>query len=321
MEYTTKIGTDIEEAAYWLSKGVCVAIPTETVYGLAANALEPEAVLRIFETKNRPHFDPLIIHVADAARVSDFSQEIPEQIRRLIDAFWPGPLTVLLERNEVVPDLVCSGLPRAAFRAPAHPLAQDLLRNLPFPLAAPSANPFGYISPTTAQHVADQLGGRIPYILDGGACGIGLESTIVGMEADGLHVYRLGGTPLETLEAVVGSLVESVAQNSNPSAPGMLSTHYAPRKKLLLSNFDRIPAENQLGVLQFDGGSQFFKDDQRVVARLVLSETGDLKEAAQTLFAQLRSLDSSEADVLVAEKCPDEFLGKAINDRLKRAAV
>ena len=179
-----EVGVDIERAAAFLSKGQLVAIPTETVYGLAGNALDVKAVSSIFETKNRPSFDPLILHVASLEQISPFVSEFPEKLKRLAEAFWPGPLTVLLARKASVPDLVTSGLDRVAVRVPNHPLTLALLVQLDFPLAAPSANPFGYISPTQAGHVDAQLGTQIPYILDGGVCAVGLESTIVGMEGE-----------------------------------------------------------------------------------------------------------------------------------------
>ena len=319
--FKTRIGTDLEEAEYWLKKDKCVAIPTETVYGLAANALHEASVLSIFETKNRPQFDPLIVHVASKEDLEPFTRSVPPRGLDLIEAYWPGPLTILLERTTRIPDLVCSGLPRAAFRAPAHPVSHALLERLPFPLAAPSANPFGYISPTTAEHVRDQLGGKIPYILDGGPSEIGLESTIVGFEKGDLCVYRLGGLSLEALESTAGSAVQKIAKSSNPAAPGMLTTHYAPRKPLLLRDFAVIPVSARVGVLQFQKSSAFFAEDPRVVKRLILSEKGDLEQAAQRLFALLRELDQSEAEYIVAEKCPESFLGRAINDRLSRASV
>jgi L-threonylcarbamoyladenylate synthase len=176
----TKIGLDVALAAQWLHASEPVAIPTETVYGLAGNALDVAAVARIFEVKNRPTFDPLIVHVASVAAVKAHVIDFPAAARQLAAHFWPGPLTLLLPKQPHIPDLVTAGLPRVAIRVPVHPLTRTLLERLPFPLAAPSANPFGYISPTTAQHVYDQLNGLIPYILDGGPCQVGLESTIVG---------------------------------------------------------------------------------------------------------------------------------------------
>ncbi|MCS7037642.1 MAG: L-threonylcarbamoyladenylate synthase [Saprospiraceae bacterium] len=321
--FQTQIGADVAEAARWLEAGQCVAIPTETVYGLAANALDTAAVARIYEVKNRPTFDPLIVHVLDAASAETYVEDFPAMLRRLAENFWPGPLTVLLPKKAVIPDLVTSGLPRVALRAPAHPVARQLLARLSFPLAAPSANPFGYISPTTAQHVYDQLQGQIPYILDGGPCTVGVESTIVGVEDGALVVYRLGGVAVEAIEeAAKTSVTVRQHSTSNPTAPGMLTTHYAPRKRLLLwpsANDWPVPAAGQnLGLLLFKR-RQTLPPHTRCV---VLSNEGDLSEAAQRLFSALRTLDNAnDVEVIWAEQCPDIGLGRAINDRLRRAAA
>ena len=230
-----QLGTNLTQARRLLEQGQVVAIPTETVYGLAANALAAAAVARIFATKARPHFDPLIVHAHSLEQVCTFTQEIPPLAQRLAAAFWPGPLTLLLPRAACIPDLVTAGLPHVAVRLPRHPLAQQLLQSLPFPLAAPSANPFGYISPTTAQHVAQQLGDRIPYIIDGGPCAVGLESTIVGFSPTGAPVvHRLGGITVEELTDVVGPVQVNNQPTSNPRAPGQLTSHYAPRTPLRL---------------------------------------------------------------------------------------
>ncbi len=206
------IGTNIQTAAELLRKGEVVAIPTETVYGLAANAYNEAAVLKIFQAKQRPAFDPLIVHVHSLEQVKEvvsFSELTRKDMRKEAEAlmvkFWPGPLTLVLPKSDRVPDLVTSGLDTVAVRMPAHPMALELLRSLDFPLAAPSANPFGYVSPTTAQHVADQLGDKIPYILDGGPCTVGVESSIIGWEseADQWVLYRPGGTPVAEIEAVM----------------------------------------------------------------------------------------------------------------------
>lgn len=297
-----------------------MAIPTETVYGLAANALDPAAVVKIFEIKNRPAFDPLIVHVPGVEAVEQYAEEMPAPLRALAERFWPGPLTLLLPKRELIPDLVTSGLPRVALRAPAHPLAQALLRQLPFPLAAPSANPFGYISPTTARHVHDQLQGKIPYILDGGPCRIGLESTITGIEDGQVTVYRVGGLAIEAIEEVAGPVRIMLNQSSNPAAPGMLKSHYAPRKLLILGDI----AENMHHYSYKKVGILAFREKRPLPAgaiEIVLSETGDLAEAAQNLFGALRMLDQSAAEAILAETVPEEGLGRAINDRLRRAAA
>jgi L-threonylcarbamoyladenylate synthase len=188
----TIIGEIIQEAKSFLLDGNIVAIPTETVYGLAGNALDPAAVLQIFTAKERPAFDPLIVHISSIDKVELYAHSIPSQAYDLMHEFWPGPLTIVLPKNSIIPDIVTSGLDTVGLRIPNHPTTIKLLKQLDFPLAAPSANPFGYISPTSAQHVFDQLGGKIPYILDGGICDVGVESTIVGFENDKCLIYRLG---------------------------------------------------------------------------------------------------------------------------------
>jgi L-threonylcarbamoyladenylate synthase len=319
-QFSTQVSTDVAEAVRHLEAGQLVGMPTETVYGLAGNALDPAVVLEIFRVKNRPSFDPLIVHLPDAEALPRFATDIPDAAQALAVAFWPGPLTLLLPRRALIPDLVCSGLPRVALRVPAHPMALALLSQLPFPLAAPSANPFGYISPTTAQHVLDQLRGLIPFVLDGGPCHVGVESTIVGFEAGETVVYRLGGLSEEALRSVAGPLRVQLNQGSNPSAPGMLLSHYAPRKPLLLNNLEeniRRHAQQKIAVLSFREHPGLPENCHA----LALSPQGDLAEAAQNLFAALRLLDQSDAELILAESVPDEGLGRAINDRLRRAST
>jgi L-threonylcarbamoyladenylate synthase len=319
------IGKSIKRAQKVLQQGQLVGIPTETVYGLAGNALDTAAVLKIFETKKRPAFDPLIVHTFSVEKINKFAH-LTDKAAQLFQAFSPGPLTILLEKRAIIPDLVTSGLPRVAVRLPNHPLTLALLRGLKFPLAAPSANPFGYISPTTAAHVAAQLGDAVPYILDGGACPIGVESTIIGFENDETIVYRLGGLAISDLEKVVGKVTIQVNQSSNPNAPGMLKSHYAPRKPLFLGKIEDFLEKNasnteggkKVGILSFQRDFSHFPN---VVKHIQLSPTGNLNEAAQRLFAALRDLDTSEAEVIFAENVPAEGLGLAINDRLKRAAA
>jgi L-threonylcarbamoyladenylate synthase len=317
--YNTAIGTDLTEACTWLGRGACVAIPTETVYGLAANALDAAAALRIFSIKNRPNFDPLIVHVGSLADVPRYAAVVPDVILHLMEHFWPGPLTVLLPKQPIVPDIVTSGLERVALRMPAHEAARRLLAQLSFPLAAPSANPFGYVSPTTPQHVYDQLQGKIPYILDGGPCSIGVESTIVGLEGDQLTVYRLGGLSLEAIEAVAGPVQVLLNQSSNPAAPGMLKSHYAPRKPFYFGEIAALSAQLsglRLGVLSFGPSIP-----SGAVLEYNLSPSGYVEEAAKHLFAALRTLDQADIDAIVATPVPDEGLGRAVNDRLRRAAA
>jgi L-threonylcarbamoyladenylate synthase len=311
-----EIGIDGKKAAALLQAGELVAIPTETVYGLAGNALNMEAVTNIFLVKNRPAFDPLIIHIPDASAATHYAEDIPEKALHLAEKFWPGPLTLLLEKKKLIPDLVTSGLDRVGIRCPNHPLTLDLLKNISFPLAAPSANPFGYVSPTTAAHVNDQLGGKIPYILDGGTCDVGIESTIVGFENDIPVIYRLGGLSIENIERVTGKVKVTAHSTSNPTAPGQLKSHYAPDKKVLIGDLDILQREYQ----RHSYGILSFKKEYDSSYQYVLSPSGSLEEAARNFFTALRMLDKMPIDTILTEFVPDLGLGRAINDRLRRAA-
>ncbi|MFM8911311.1 MAG: L-threonylcarbamoyladenylate synthase [Flammeovirgaceae bacterium] len=313
------IGTDIKQAIALLQAGQLVAIPTETVYGLGGNALNAEAVAQIFSVKERPSFDPLIVHVAHFASMELWTSNVPAKAKILAEQFWPGPLTLLLPRKSVIPDLVTSGLDTVGIRCPDHSLTRQLLEAIPFPLAAPSANPFGYISPTTALHVQDQLGNKIPYILDGGECRVGIESTIVGFEGTDVVVYRLGGLSLERLEAAIGPVAVRLNTSSNPVAPGQLHSHYAPRKKLILGNIDNLLAEygSSAAVLGFTKKRHLVDEGHQ----RILAPSASLLEAAQNLFGMLRELDQSDASIILAELVPEIDLGRAINDRLRRAAA
>jgi len=312
-----EVGKDIKKAQFLLAQGELVAIPTETVYGLAGNALDSQAAARIFETKERPQFDPLIVHVPDLARAGAYVEAIPEKAAALAEAFWPGPLTLLLKKKSIVPDLVTSGLDTVGIRCPDHDLTRALLQELPFPLAAPSANPFGYVSPTTPAHVQDQLGSRIPYILDGGACRVGIESTIVGVEGNQVVIYRMGGLSIEAIEQVTGPVAVQTHSTSNPKAPGQLKSHYAPRKRVILGDIDALLNSHGgpgTGVLSF-------QQDYGVTHQCILSPSGSLTESAQRLFMALRALDKMPVNLILAEYVPNTGLGRAINDRLKRAAA
>jgi L-threonylcarbamoyladenylate synthase len=312
----TRLSSQLEEALALLNAGKLVAIPTETVYGLAANALNADAVIHIFETKNRPHFDPLIVHVADIEQVNEVASHVPAHARTLMEALWPGPLTIVLRKHERVPHIVTSGLDTVGVRMPNHPLTLELLRSLDFPLAAPSANPFGYISPTSALHVAEQLGDRSPYILDGGECIVGVESTIIDCSGDTPTILRLGGTSVETIEEIIGPVHVNAISTSSPQAPGMLHSHYAPRKPMLVGNIHELLHDqgNNVSILSF-------KDSFHNYRNIRLSEIGDLHEAARNLFAAMRKLDADHHEIIIAEFVPDYGLGRAINDRLKRAAA
>lgn len=314
------IGQNIDIAATLLRKGEAVAVPTETVYGLAANALNIKAVAKVFQIKQRPTFDPLIIHLPSFDKVSEYVEEIPAIFKTLASKFTPGPLTFLMKKKTNIPDLVTSGSPYVAVRIPAHPVIKALLEKLDFPLAAPSANPFGYISPTTAQHVADQLGNKIYYILDGGPCDVGLESTIIGMNDDGeIEVLRKGGLPIEKIIDVVGEVTIRDTSVSNPDAPGMLTSHYAPKVPLVLGNIQALVSQcdqQRTGIISFNQFVPSIPHKHQVV----LSPNSNFADAAFHLFAGMRYLDSCDIDIIFAELVPERDLGIAINDRLKRAA-
>ncbi len=313
----TEIGKDIARAADLLRNGQVVAIPTETVYGLAGNALDSEAVIRIYEAKQRPRFNPLIIHVSSLETAGKYVKEIPAEIMALAARFSPGPLSYLLPKTSLVPDLVTAGSNRVVIRIPSHPLTLELLGQLDFPLAAPSANPFGYVSPVTAAHVKEGLNGKIPYILDGGACSVGLESTIVGMENGEIIIHRLGGITADDIRTVTGRAPEFSLLHKKPDTPGQLKSHYAPAKPLMVGDVDAYIDSNpgkKIAVISYTRKYDVFLSK-------VLSATGNLHEAASNLFSALRELDRSEAEIILAEKFPDEGIGMAINDRLSRAAV
>ncbi|HRD05984.1 MAG: L-threonylcarbamoyladenylate synthase [Saprospiraceae bacterium] len=314
------IGNDVWQAAEFLRQGKLVAIPTETVYGLAGNALDGEAVAAIFETKGRPSFNPLIVHISGLDVLDRYCEAIPELLMPLAERYMPGPLTLLLNKKETIPDLVTAGSERVAIRIPRHTLTQQLLSILDFPLAAPSANPFGYISPTTAQHVQAQLGDKIPYILDGGPCEVGLESTIVGIGENGITIYRKGGLAIEDVEAITGPVFVMEHSASQPDAPGMLSSHYAPRRPLIMGDLATLVQKfgsRHIAVITFkEEGIKLQNGYVRT-----LSPKGDLREAAQNLFGVLRECDEMPVQMILAEWMPERGLGRAINDRLKRASV
>jgi L-threonylcarbamoyladenylate synthase len=315
-----KIDKDIGSAQAFLEQGELVAIPTETVYGLAANALDESAVIKIFEAKQRPTFDPLIVHTSSLARAAEFADTSNPKIQPLVDRFWPGPLTLLLPRKPIVPDLVTAGLETVAVRVPKHPMMRQLLAQLDFPLAAPSANPFGFISPTRAQHVADQLGDKVAYILDGGPAEVGIESTIIGFPEGVPTIYRLGGLSLEEIEEVVGEVAVKPHSSSNPTSPGQLKQHYAPATPLQLGAIEELLPQYEptaVGLLSF---SQHYPQVP-AQQQFVLSEAGDPTEAARNLFAAMRHLDALQVSVILAELLPEEGLGRAVNDRLRRAAA
>lgn len=313
-------GTNTELASHLLEEGKLVAIPTETVYGLAANALNETAVVSIFEAKQRPFFDPLIIHVHALEAVYRYVNGFDERLLRLATAFWPGPLTLLLPKKEIIPGIVTSGLNQVAVRVPNHPLTLELLQKLDFPLAAPSANPFGYVSPTEAGHVNKNLGDKVAYILDGGSCQVGLESTIVGIEDNQVCIYRLGGLAVEDIEALVGKVNLKINNSSNPKAPGQLKSHYAPVKPFFTDNLaERIITNGDKKIALICFGNCPYSGDNLLLYNL--SKNADIKEAAVNIFRFLREADESVAEFVLCEKVPDVGLGRAINDRISRAAA
>lgn len=312
-----RVTHDPLEAAEALRAGKVVALPTETVYGLAGNAFNPEAVAKIFAAKDRPEFDPLIVHVSTWDMLRSVATEFPPQAKTLAERCWPGPLTMVLPKSDRVPQLVTSGLPTVGVRWPAHPLMQQVLRLTEFPLAAPSANLFGRLSPTTVEHVLEQLGERIDLALDGGPSAVGVESTILDLSHGQATLLRPGGVPVETIEEVIGPLV--VATETSPGtviAPGQLPSHYAPR--IPLEIVDAIPDQathGGIGVLL--SAPRRIRDYQHVE---VLSTSGDLVESAANFFPALHRLDQSNLQVIIAERLTDNGLGRALNDRLRRAA-
>ena len=312
------ISKDLNTAKHFLETNNVIGIPTETVYGLAANAFNEEVVAKIIKAKNRPNFDPLIVHTHHIDELKNFTHSIHPKLLQLAKAFWPGPLTLLLPKNNTIPDIVTSGLDRVGVRIPNHKLTLELLKSLNFPLAAPSANPFGYISPTSAEHVEKQLGDKIPFILDGGNCSIGLESTIVGEENNEIKIYRLGGLSIDEIEKEIGPVTIELNQSSNPKAPGQLKSHYAPKVPLIVGNIDELVkqhANKKIGILAF--GKYDSINTKTTIKNL--SESENLNEAAINLFKYLRELDEMPLDIIITSYLPNKNLGLAINDRLKRA--
>ena len=311
--------TTVSEAARLLREGEVVAIPTETVYGLAGNAFEPKALAKIFAAKERPTFDPLIVHIADIAQLDDIAKDIPDSAYKLAEAYWPGPMTIILPKKDCIPDLCTSGLPSVAVRFPSHPVAQAIIKESGLPLAAPSANLFKHVSPTTAEHVAAQLAERIAGIVDGGPCTVGVESSIISLTGDKPAVLRPGAITPEMFAEVLGSVdvKESTSKPGQPmAAPGQCDTHYRPQVPLF---FGAVPAGTQLppNTVRI----AFGKQQGPIPAKLNLSETGDMAEATANLYAFMHDLDKPEYDLILVDPIPNVGVGMALNDRLKRASV
>lgn len=313
------ISSDISKAVHYLSKGDVVAIPTETVYGLAGNIFMEDAINSIFDVKQRPRFNPLIVHLNNLEQVHEIVREFPEKAQLLAKTFWPGPLTLILPKRSSVPDAVTAGKDTVAIRIPDHPVTIELLKQLPFPIAAPSANPFNRISPTSSAHVEEYFKNDIPMILEGGECNRGIESTIIGFENNEPIIYRLGSLALEEIEKIIGKVSIKNKKESAPNAPGMLAKHYAPKTKIILvddlkESILKYPT-HKIGVLRFKG-----EITMPQVSKLeLLSKSGNLNEAASNLYSALHSLDNASLDLIIAERFPNQGLGKTINDRLERA--
>ena len=314
------ISNAIELAVELLKKEDIIGFPTETVYGLAGNIYSEKAIDTIYRTKQRPSFNPLIVHIKQIEDLNKVAIEIPESAKILAKLFWPGPLTLLLKKHASVPDRITAGKPTVAVRIPNHPVALSLLHQLDFPLAAPSANPFSSISPTSAEHVENYFGDKLPMVLDGGLCKAGIESTIVGFHDDEIIIYRLGAISKEEIEKIVGP-VSLLNKNENaPEAPGMLSRHYAPKSTLFLTTnvLEQVKLfpNKKIGLLLFKQPEK----EQDVACQIILSPSGNLQEATSKLYASLHELDSMQIDIILAERFPDNGLGRTINDRLERAS-
>ncbi|MBU1692850.1 MAG: threonylcarbamoyl-AMP synthase [Verrucomicrobia bacterium] len=308
----------IEEAAACLRAGGLVVFPTETVYGLGADALNPKAVARVFEVKQRPRFDPLIVHVADIGWLQDIAAAFPLPARKLADRFWPGPLTFVLPKTDRVPDLVTAGLPTVAVRMPRHPLAMELIRRVGRPVAAPSANRFGHLSPSTAEDARTEVGEGVDMILDGGPCPVGIESTIVSFTGERPVLLRPGGLPVEEIETVIGPVSAAVESDDRPESPGRLPRHYAPRTPLLLVS-DLPPASDRAGAGLLSPGP--VPEALGFASVEILSAAGNPAEAASRFFSALRRLDGAGLVKIFAIPGPERGLWRAINDRLRRAVT
>ncbi len=315
----TIIGKDIQDAIRLLRSGELVAIPTETVYGLAANACNISAVNKIYAAKSRPNSNPLILHFATIDKIHPYVLDFPEELLNLANKFWPGPLTILLKKSALVPNEITAKQEFVAVRVPKHPLLNAILSELDFPLAAPSANLYGMVSPTKALHVMQELNGKIPYILDGGTCENGLESTIIGLLETKIVVYRLGSISMEELTLQLSYIPELINTSQKQTiTSGMVEHHYAPKTPFFYFNETSIDdSENNNGYI-------FFRDKYPTIAKsnkIILSESGKLEEAAANLYDSIIEMDKRKFDVLFIERFPDKGLGKTMNDRLDRATL
>lgn len=303
-------------AAQHIREGRLVAFPTETVYGLGADALNPMAVARIFELKERPTFDPLIVHIADLQDIARLTTGNDPRVALLAEHFWPGPLTIVLPKSDLVPDLVTSGLGTVGIRMPNHPIALELIRSSGCPLAAPSANKFGQLSPTRARHVEKQLP-DVDFLLDGGNTTVGIESTIISLNADGFEILRHGVITREEIEAIVPYHALPASEKENIVSPGMLKSHYSPNKPLYILAGGEQPTQpiDRAGLLSYSG-----RYTEGYLKVEMLTENGDLKTCAVNLFAAIHRLEESDVELIYAEAVPETGIGIAIMDKLRKAA-
>lgn len=315
-----KISSNIIEAGNWLIQNKVIAIPTETVYGLAASIYNEEAIQSIYKIKNRPLNNPLIIHIKSEKELHKYVSEIPTKASLLAKTFWPGPLTLVLPKSALVPHYITANKNSVAIRVPDHLTTLKLLDRLHFPLAAPSANPSNCVSATKAEHVKTYFGDKIPFILDGGACKKGLESTIIGFENEAPVIYRLGALSLEIIEKVIGPVTLKNQIKNSPDAPGMFSKHYAPRTPLyIVDNMDAFLKTTPFTAIAYLGFNKGHKHS-KISGNYLLSPQKKLDQAARNLYQTLIAIDTKEYEVIVTQLFPDENLGKSINDRLKRAS-
>lgn len=315
----TIVTKQIEAAAEVLLNGGIIGMPTETVYGLGGMAYSEAAVKEIYRVKQRPFYNPLILHISGIKDIDTVAAQIPDAAYRLAEKFWPGPMTLVVGKKTEVPGIVTAGHDTVAIRVPSHPVAQQLLKATGAPVAAPSANPFGRTSPTTAAHVLEYFEEQIPLILDGGPCEVGIESTIIGFDNGKPVIYRQGTVTEQQIVKIAGKVDRFVNEEAAPRAPGMLSRHYAPKTPLVVTKDVVATAEayagKRLGIISFSGSIL-----PQAVSEIVLSRTGSLKEAAANLYRSIHQMDNAAVDLIIAEEFPATGIGAALNDKLYRAS-
>lgn len=315
MNLTEANSETIKQAAEIIKHGGLVAFPTETVYGLGASGLNSIAVAKIFEVKKRPSFNPLILHIAETGTLKKLVRYDDSRVDSLIKKFWPGPLTLVLPKKEIVPDIVTAGNSTVAVRMPNHHIALELISKSETPIAAPSANPFGHLSPTTAKHVQKYLGNKVDLILDGGRCSVGVESTIIQFHEGNFYLLRHGGLAKEEIEKQIGEIKSGKIDVSKPNAPGQLPFHYSPNTPLYFYNEKYLDPQKKIGLISFKEK----KNNFNFAFNKVLSHDGNLHEAASNLFLFLHELEKENLDLILVEPVEEKGLGRAIMDRLRKA--